>query len=170
MAVCAQPRFVYFRPLILVLNEGSFILRLEGSLLAPGLEVIPPLSELVPRTARPPRVHPLEVGGQLRGDQHLPLGPQVINRRPTSRTAPRECSARRNRIYVGRLPIYPPIIGCLCPLIKINYSRTRGGSFEFFWYFATYVGILAVIEINSYITYRNLYSCNIPLLMRNVTM
>ena len=101
MTVCAQPRFVYFRPLIFVLNEGSFILRLEGSLLSPGLEVIPPLSELVPRTARPPGGQPLEVGGQLCGDQHLPLGPQVINRRPTSRPAPRKCSARRMYI-MGR--------------------------------------------------------------------
>ena len=134
MAVCAQPRFVYFRPLILVLNEGSFILRLEGSLLAPGLEVIPPLPELVPRTARPPGVQPLEVGGQLCGDQHLPLWPQVINSPSTLRPAPRKCSAQRNvhgTVTIHSL-IYSPIIGCLCPLIKINYSRTRGWPLEFF--------------------------------------
>ena len=142
MAVCAQPRFVYFRSLILVLNEGSFILRLKVSLLPPRLEVVPPLSELVPRTAWPPCVQSLEVGGQLRGDQQLPLGPQVINSPPTLRPAPRKYSARRNVHWTIHSLFYPPIIGCFCPLIKINYSRTRRGSFEFFWYFAAYVRIL----------------------------
>ena len=37
------------------------------------------------------------------------------------------------------LLIYPPIIRCLCPLIKINYSLTRSRSFELLWYFAKYI-------------------------------
>ena len=94
--MCAQPRFVYFGPLILVLDEGSFILRLEGFLLllASSLEVVPPLPKLVSGTPRPLRGKPPEVGGQLRGHQHLPLRPQVVHSPPTLRPTPRKCSAR----------------------------------------------------------------------------
>ena len=97
MTICAQPRFVYFWPLTFVLDERSFILCLEGSLLlASSLEVIPPLPELIPGTPRPLCGQPPEIGGQLRGHQHLPLRPQIVHSPPTLRPAPLKCSEKLN--------------------------------------------------------------------------
>ena len=118
MAIRAQFWLVYFWPLVLMSFKGSFILRLECCL-SPGLEVVPPLPELIPRTLRPRGGQPPEVWGQLRGDQQLPLRPQIVNSPPTLRPAPRKCSASyRNERRRLRTCTYYPYLDASVPWWK----------------------------------------------------